>query len=109
MAHQLSTVELDFLESAPHRFVFEAVVPASQRLVFGAIIGLTWLHADTGIILTTLALLGVGGIGAGVAAVHGKVNGNLEALVSSLRDAMDKLYNATPPAPPKDSDTGDGG
>ena len=37
MAHQLRTVDLDFLESAPHRFVFEAIVPASQKVVFGAI------------------------------------------------------------------------
>ena len=37
MAHQLRTVELDFVDKAPHRFVFEASVPASQETVFGAI------------------------------------------------------------------------
>ena len=37
MAHQLRTVELDFVEKAPHRFVFEASVPAPQAAVFGAI------------------------------------------------------------------------
>jgi len=37
MAHQLRTVDLEFLQTAPHRFVFEAVVPASQKVVFDAI------------------------------------------------------------------------
>src|SRR5262249_27245547 len=37
MAHQLRTVDLEFLQRAPHRFVFEAVVPASQKVVFDAI------------------------------------------------------------------------
>jgi uncharacterized protein YndB with AHSA1/START domain len=37
MAHQLRTVELDFIDKAPHRFVFEASVPAPQETVFGAI------------------------------------------------------------------------
>src|SRR6266496_1302210 len=37
MAHRLRTVELDFLDEAPHRFVFEAVVPASKETVFAAI------------------------------------------------------------------------
>jgi hypothetical protein len=37
MAHRLRTVELDFLDTAPHRFVFEALVPASQETVFAAI------------------------------------------------------------------------
>ena len=37
MAHRLRTVELDFLDKAPHRFVFEAMVPASKETVFAAI------------------------------------------------------------------------
>jgi uncharacterized protein YndB with AHSA1/START domain len=37
MAHCLRTVDLDFLETAPHRFVFEASIPASQKAVFAAI------------------------------------------------------------------------
>ena len=37
MAHTLRTVELDFLNTAPHRFVFEASVAASKDDVFGAI------------------------------------------------------------------------
>jgi uncharacterized protein YndB with AHSA1/START domain len=37
MAHQLRTVDLDFLEKAPHQFVFEASIPASQKAVFAAI------------------------------------------------------------------------
>jgi hypothetical protein len=37
MAHRLRTVDLDFLNTAPHRFVFEAAVPASRGAVFGAI------------------------------------------------------------------------
>jgi uncharacterized protein YndB with AHSA1/START domain len=37
MAHRLRTVDLDFLNTAPHRFVFEANVPASRETVFGAI------------------------------------------------------------------------
>jgi uncharacterized protein YndB with AHSA1/START domain len=37
MAHRLRTVDVDFLEKAPHRFVFEASIPASQERVFGAI------------------------------------------------------------------------
>src|SRR2546423_13213287 len=37
MAHRLRTVELDFLDEAPHRFVFEAVAPASKETVFAAI------------------------------------------------------------------------
>jgi Polyketide cyclase / dehydrase and lipid transport len=37
MAHALRTVDLDFLDSAPHRFVFEATVMASKDAVFGAI------------------------------------------------------------------------
>ncbi|HKF92535.1 MAG TPA: SRPBCC family protein, partial [Acidimicrobiia bacterium] len=37
MTHRLRTVDLDFLEKAPHRFVFEATVPASQEIVFAAI------------------------------------------------------------------------
>jgi hypothetical protein len=37
MAHRLRTVDLDFLNTAPHRFVFEATVSASKEAVFGAI------------------------------------------------------------------------
>lgn len=37
MAHQLRTVDLDFLNTAPHRFVFEATVDASNEAAFGAI------------------------------------------------------------------------
>lgn len=37
MTHQLRTVELDFLEKAPVRFVFDATIPAPQEAVFGAI------------------------------------------------------------------------
>jgi uncharacterized protein YndB with AHSA1/START domain len=37
MAHHLRTVELDFLDKAPHRFMFEAAIPASQEAVFAAI------------------------------------------------------------------------
>jgi uncharacterized protein YndB with AHSA1/START domain len=37
MAHTLRTVDLGFLNAAPHRFVFEATVPASKAAVFGAI------------------------------------------------------------------------
>jgi uncharacterized protein YndB with AHSA1/START domain len=37
MTHSLRTVDLDFLEKAPHRFVFEATIPASQGTVFAAI------------------------------------------------------------------------
>jgi uncharacterized protein YndB with AHSA1/START domain len=37
MAHRLRTVDLDFLNAAPHRFVFEANIPASKEAVFGAI------------------------------------------------------------------------
>ena len=37
MAHSLRTVDLDFLNTAPHRFVFEASIPASQKAVFAAI------------------------------------------------------------------------
>jgi uncharacterized protein YndB with AHSA1/START domain len=37
MAHSLRTVDLDFLESAPLRFVFEADVAAPQADVFAAI------------------------------------------------------------------------
>jgi uncharacterized protein YndB with AHSA1/START domain len=37
MAHQLRTVELDFLDKAPQRFVFEATVAAPKGAVFGAI------------------------------------------------------------------------
>jgi len=37
MAHRLRTVGLDFLDSAPHRFVFEADVAAPRADVFGAI------------------------------------------------------------------------
>jgi uncharacterized protein YndB with AHSA1/START domain len=37
VAHRLRTVDLDFLETAPHRFVFETTVPASKESVFGAI------------------------------------------------------------------------
>ena len=37
MAHHLRTVELDFVDDAPHRFVFEAVVPAPKETVFAAI------------------------------------------------------------------------
>lgn len=37
MAHSLRTVDLDFLDKAPHRFVFEAAVAAPKETVFGAI------------------------------------------------------------------------
>lgn len=37
MEHRLRTVGLEFLDSAPHRFVFEATVPASRETVFAAI------------------------------------------------------------------------
>jgi len=37
MTHSLRTVDLDFLEKAPHRFLFEATIPASQETVFAAI------------------------------------------------------------------------
>ena len=37
MTHRLRTVDLEFLDKAPHRFVFEATVPASKETVFGAI------------------------------------------------------------------------
>jgi hypothetical protein len=37
MAHRLREVDLDFLNTAPHRFVFEAAIPASKETVFGAI------------------------------------------------------------------------
>ncbi|MFL6242345.1 MAG: SRPBCC family protein [Acidimicrobiia bacterium] len=37
MAHRLRTVGLEFLDSAPHRFVFEATVPVPKEIVFAAI------------------------------------------------------------------------
>jgi uncharacterized protein YndB with AHSA1/START domain len=37
MANRMRTVDLEFLNAAPHRFVFEATVPASREAVFGAI------------------------------------------------------------------------
>jgi uncharacterized protein YndB with AHSA1/START domain len=37
MTHRLRRVDLEFLEKAPHRFVFETSIPASQEAVFGAI------------------------------------------------------------------------
>jgi uncharacterized protein YndB with AHSA1/START domain len=37
MAHSLRTVDLDFLNTAPHRFVFEATVAVPKEAVFGAI------------------------------------------------------------------------
>jgi uncharacterized protein YndB with AHSA1/START domain len=37
MTHHLRTVELDFLNTAPHRFEFEAVVPVPKETVFAAI------------------------------------------------------------------------
>lgn len=37
MTHRLRTVDLEFLEKARHRFIFEASIPASREMVFGAI------------------------------------------------------------------------
>lgn len=78
-------------------------VVALVTVVCGAIVGLSALHADTRIILEVLIALGLGGTLAGIAAVHGKVNGNIQALTTTIQDAMDKLYHAQPETPPTDT------
>jgi uncharacterized membrane protein len=81
-------------------------VVALVAVVLAAVDILALNHADTTVILSVLALLGVGvGIGGGAGMLSGiktSVNGNLSKLVETLAAAMDKLAASSPPS------TGDG-
>lgn len=75
-------------------------VVALVGVVLAAVIGLSWLRADTAVITNILMALGLGGGLGLLSGIRNNVNGNLEKLHSLLGEAMTKLSQSTPVEPP---------